>query len=153
MKLISKIKYQALIKGFDVTVNLDGEVVISNLINKKYVKILPNGKIFSDDLKGHDRILKGFMSDNFLVRDPLCDSGSFICIPMEVCLHVGRQTSDEEILFAKDCIKQCFENIKRFNVIRDDDLLSKECRIEQIHALSYRERQALIKACLGYLIL
>ena len=34
MGLISKIKYQALIKGFDVTV-IDDEVVISNLIKKK----------------------------------------------------------------------------------------------------------------------
>ena len=152
MGLISKIKYRARIKGFDVTTNGD-EVVISNLINKKYVKILPNGKIFSDDLKGHDRILKGFMSDNFLVRDPLCDSGSFICLPKSVSLHVGRETPIGDIRFSEECLVQYFENIKKFRVIRDEDLSPKECRIEHEFALSYRERQALIRACLGYLIL
>ena len=152
MGLISKIKYRARIKGFDVTINGD-EVVISNLINKKYVKILPNGKIFSDDLKGHDRILKGFMSDNFLVRDPLSYSGSFICLPMEVCLHVGRETSRGDIILSENCLVQCFENIKKFRLVRDENLSPKECRIEHEFALSYRERQAFIKACLGYLIL
>ena len=152
MGLISKIKYQALIKGFDVTV-IDGEVVIKNLTNKKYVKILPNGKIFSDDLKGHDRILKGFMSNNFLIKDPLCDSGSFICLPMEVCLHVGRQTSRGDIILSENCLVQCFENIRKFRVIRDEDLLPGECMIEHEFDLSYRERQALIRACLGYLVL
>ena len=152
MGFISKLRYRARIKGFDVTTNGD-EVVISNLINKKYVKILPNGKIFSDDLKGHDRILKGFVSDKFLIKDPLCDSGSFICLPKSVCLHVGRETPIGDIRFSEECLVQYFENIKKFRVIRDEDLLSTECMIEHEFALSYRERQAFIKACLGYLIL
>lgn len=148
MRLISKLIYQAHIKGLDIDKS-DG-VKIKNSITKKYVHILPTGKICSDDILGQDKALKCLMNE-FLVKDPLLFSGSFINIPCDVVLHVGKKASREDIKFAKHCIKQCFENLKNFNVVKDDNLLQHECRIKHNYALSFKERQAFINACLEYL--
>lgn len=148
MELISKLIYQARIKGLDIEKN-DDDVKIMNIINKKYVHILPNGKICSDDILGHDHALKDLMPKIFLVEDPF--SGSFICIPCNVMLHVGKNTSFEDITFAKHCLSQCFANIKNFHEITDCNLLSHECKIKHEYALSFKERQAFIKSCLEYL--
>lgn len=147
MQVISKLTYQAHIKGLDVDKN-DG-VKIKNSINKKYIKILPNGKIFSGDIFGHDKDLKDLMPKNFIIKDPF--SGSFVCLPCKVSLHVGRETTQKDITFAKDCLNQCFENVKNFKVVKDDDLLPTECWIDHSFDLSFKERQAFIKACLEYL--
>ena len=147
MKLISKLIYQAHKQGLDVTKNGD-EVKIMNFITKKYVKILPTGKICSEDLLGHDKALKGLMFD-FLVKDPF--SGSFLALPCNVYLHVGNGALKSDVIFAKHCLSQCFGNIKTFKLIKDNNLLSSECSIKHNYALTYKERQAFIKACLEYL--
>ena len=145
MKLISKLIYKAHKQGLEIT-KTDG-VKIKNSVTKKYVHILPTGKIFSDDI--HDKDLKGLMPE-FLVKDPF--SGSSIALPCNVYLHVGNEALQNDINFATGCLSQCFENIKTFKVIRDDNLLSSECRIDHNFDLSYKERQAFINACLEYLI-
>ena len=142
MKIISKLIYQARKHGFDVTVS-DGEVKLMNLINKKYVHILPNGRICSEDTLGHDKALKCLMN-KFLVED-------LISLPTRVTLHVGKGVLKTDINFAKCCLYQCFANIKNFNVKEDHDLLSHECKVDHEYVLSYKERQALINACLEYL--
>lgn len=147
MNLVSKLIYQANKKGLDVDTS-DG-VKLKNSINKKYIHILPNGKICSDDLLGHDKALKDLMT-NFIIRDPFCN-GSVISLPCNISLHVGKDTDQREISFAKHCIEQCFAYIKKFQIIKDDDLLSSECRIEHGFVLTYKERQTFIKACLDYL--
>lgn len=147
MNLVSKLIYQAHKKGLGVCTN-DG-VKLKNSITKKYVHILPNGKVCSDDILGHDEDLKCLMPEDFMIKDPIL--GSFICIPCEVSLHVGKDTDQREISFAKHCIEQCFAYIKKFQIIKDDDLLSSECRIEHGFVLTYKERQTFIKACLDYL--
>ena len=146
MKLISKLIYQANKKSLDID-KTDG-VKIMNSINKKYMHILPNGRICSDDLLGHDHDLKCLMNE-FLVKDPF--SGSFLCLPCEVSLHVGKDADQRDITYSKHCIKQCFEYVKTFKVVKDDNLLPSECRIEHGFILSYKERQAFINACLEYL--
>ena len=146
MKLISKLIYQANRQGLDIDKS-DG-VKIKNSINKKYVHILPTGKICSEDLLGHDHALKCLMSD-FLVKDPF--SGSFLTLPCNVYLHVGKDADPRDVIFAKGCLSQCFASIKNFEVIEDHDLQSHECRIKHEYVLSYKERQAFIKACLEYL--
>ena len=148
MKLTSKLCYQVRKKGLDITINYGIKIINSN--NNKYIHILPNGKICSDDLLGHDKGLKDLLP-NFLVKDPFLYSGSFICLPCRVSLHVGKDTLSEDINFAEGCVKQSFASIKNFNVIKDDNLLSNECMINHEYDLSFKERQALIKACLGYL--
>lgn len=148
MKLISKIIYQAHIKGLDIEKS-DG-VKLMNTVNKKYVHILPNGKICSDDILGHDAGLKELMP-TFLIKDPLLFSGSVLALPCNVTLHVGRDTDQKDIVFAKHCLKQCFANIKNFRIVKDNDLLQHECRIEHEYVLSFKERQAFINACLQYL--
>lgn len=147
MKLISKLIYQANKKGLDIEKN-DG-VLLKNPITGKHIRILPNGKVCSDDILGHDHALKELMPEEFLIKDPF--SGSSICIPCNVMLHVGKNTSFEDITFAKHCLSQCFANIKNFHEITDCNLLSHECMIKHEYALSFKERQALIKACLEYL--
>ena len=86
MELLSKLTYQANRQGLDITKTCD-EVKLMNFITKKYIKILPTGKICSEDLLGHDHALKCLMSD-FLVKDPF--SGSFLTLPCNVYLHVGK---------------------------------------------------------------
>lgn len=146
MELISKIIYRARIKGLEI--EQGDEVLLRNPITKKYIKILPNGKIFSDDLLGHDSALKELLP-KFITNDPF--SGSFICIPCRVSLHVGRETPDTETMFAIDCLTQSFAKIKKLEVVEDPNLLQHECRVDHKHDLSFKERQALIKACLEYL--
>ena len=147
MKLISKLVYQARKNGLDITKN-DDDVKLMNVITKRYVKILPNGKICSDDILGHDQDLKCLLPD-FLIKDPF--SGSYLSLPCNVYLHVGKKASDEDINFATHCLSQCFANIKTFKVIKDNNLLSSECMIDHNYDLSYKERQAFIKSCLEYL--
>ena len=147
MKLISKLSYQARIKGLDVTKS-DG-VKIKNSITKRYIHILPNGRICSEDTLGQDRALKELMKD-FLIKDPF--SGSSICIPCTVTLHVGNGALTNDIRFAKHCLEQSFANIKNFIVVEDETLLPHECRIDHEFVLSYKKRQAFIDACLDYLI-
>lgn len=139
MKLLSKLKYKARKQGLDI--DLSDGVKLTNFITKRYIHILPNGKVCSDDLLGHNKALKDLMGE-----DPF--SGS---LPCDVFLHVGRNTSQQEIIFSKHCLMQCFENIKIFEVVKDNDLLQHECRVDHEFDLSYKERQALIKACLKYL--
>ena len=146
MKIVSKLAYQARKQGLDI--DLTDGVKIQNTINKKYVHILPNGKICSDDILGQDKDLKELMVE-FLVEDPF--SGSVICLPCNVTLFVGNGTREEKITFAKHCLSQCFANIKLFRVVKDETLLLSECRVEHDFALSFRERQAFIDACLEYL--
>ena len=146
MRLLSKLIFQARKHGLDVDRN-DG-VKIQNTIHKKYIHILPNGRICSEDTLGQDKDLKCLMV-KFLIKDPF--SGSVICLPCNVTLYVGTGASNEDIGFAKHCLKQCFANIKNFNIKEDHDLLPNECRIEHEFTLSFRERQALINACLEYL--
>lgn len=148
MKLISKLCYQARKKGLDVEKS-DG-VKLMNPINKKYVHILPNGKICSDDILGHDEGLKCLMTE-FLVEDSLLFSGSFLALPCDVFLHVGKGALKNEIDFAKDCLKQSFGKIRTLNVVVDNTLLQHDCMINHKYDLSYKERQAFIKACLQYL--
>ena len=148
MKLSSKLTYQAHVKGLDI--NKSDGVKIMNPVNKKYVHILPNGRICSNDILDHDKDLKGLMPE-FLVKDPFLASGSFLALPVDVNLYIGKGASENDITFAKHCISQCFENMRSFNVIEDHDLQSSECKIEHEYVLSYKERQALIKACLEYL--
>ena len=148
MELISKLIYQAHRQGLEIDMN-DG-VKIKNSINKKYIHILPTGKICSEDILGHDKDLKCLMPD-FIVKDPFLYSGSFLCLPMGVSLHVGKDASEEDVTFAKNCLMQSFENVKNFRVIEDHDLQSHECRIDHKFDLSVKERQAFIKACLEYL--
>lgn len=146
MELINKLIYQARIKGLEI--EQGDEVLLKNLINKKYIKILPNGKIFSDDNLGHDSALKELIP-SMVVNDPF--SGSFVCIPTEVTLRIGRETPDTEITFAIGCVKQSFANIRTLEVVEDQNLLQHECRVDHKHDLSFKERQVLIKACLEYL--
>lgn len=148
MEIVSKLIYQARKNGFDVDLN-DG-VLLKNIINKKYIHILPTGKICSDDLLGHDHALKGLMNE-FLIKDPLLFSGSFLCLPCNVFLHVGKKALQQDIIYAKHCLTQCFANIKNFEVVKDADLLPSECRVKHKYALTYKERQDLIKSCLEYL--
>lgn len=148
MEILSKLCYQARIKGLDIDEN-DG-VKIMNSINKKYIHILPTGKICSDDILGHDKALKGLMTD-FLITDPMLYSGSFLALPCDVSLHVGKKASQQDITFAKCCLMQSFAYIKTFKVVKDENLLSHECRIEHGFTLTYKERQAFINACLEYL--
>ena len=147
MKVVSKLVYQARIKGLDIDLS-DDDILLKNIITKKYIRILPNGKIFSEDLLGHDKDLKRLMPD-FLIKDPF--SGSCLALPCIVTLHVGKKASNEDIIFAKGCLMQSFAYVKDFKVVKDDDLLSSECRIDHSFDLSYKERQAFIKACLEYL--
>lgn len=148
MEIVSKLCYQARKKGLDIDKS-DG-VKITNPITKRYIHTLPTGKVCSDDILGQDKALKGLMS-KFLIKDPFSHSGSFIGLPCEVSLHVGKDASREDILFAKDCLIQSFACIKKFSVIKDNNLLSSECRVEHGFDLSYKERQAFINACLEYL--
>ena len=147
MRLISKLIYKAHKRGFDVTKN-DDDVKIQNINTKKYIKILPNGTICSDDILGHDQTLKGLMSE-FLIEDPF--SGSLLVLPCNVLLHVGKDTDQKDIIYAKHCLSQCFANVKNFKVIKDHDLQSHECRIDHSFDLSFKERQVFIRACLEYL--
>ena len=147
MQLISKLTYKARKLGLNITKN-DDDVKIMNIITGRYVHILPTGKVCSDDILGHDKALKDLMND-FLVKDPF--SGSSLTLPCKVYLHVGKDADPRDVTFAKHCLSQCFENIKNFKVIEDHDLQSHECRIEHNYALSYKERQAFISACLEYL--
>lgn len=147
MELISKIIYQARIKGLEI--EQGDEVLLRNPITKKYLKILPNGKILSDDILGHDSALKELVPSSLVLNDPF--SGSFICVPCEVTLRIGRETSDNEIFFAEGCLTQSFANIKNLTVVEDPNLLQHECRVDHKHDLSFKERQVLIKACLEYL--
>lgn len=146
MKLISKLVYQANKHGLDI--DLSDGVKIKNIITKKYVHTLPTGKVCSNDLLGHDKDLKDLMSE-FIVKDPF--SGSCLALPCIVTLHVGKKASNEDIIFAKGCLMQSFAYVKDFKVVKDDDLLSSECRIDHSFDLSYKERQAFINACLEYL--
>lgn len=142
MKLVSKLIYKANRQGLDVTKN--DEVKLLNFVTKKYIKILPNGEICSDDILGHDKDLKCLMPD-FLVKD------SFLALPCNVILYVGKGALQSDIIYAKHCLSQCFENIKNLEVIEDHDLQSHECRIDHNYDLSFKERQAFIKSCLEYL--
>ena len=147
MELISKLIYRARRQGLSID-NSDG-VKLMNTITKKYVHILPNGKICSDDILGHDKALKNLMGE-FLTKDPFI--GSFICLPCHVTLYVGNMTSNENTRFAKHCLEQCFANIKNLKVVKDENLLPSECRIDHSYDLSYKKRQVFIDACLKYLI-
>lgn len=148
MKLVSKLLYQAKKNGLDITKNDD--VKIQNINTKKYVKILPNGTICSDNTLGQDKDLKCLMN-KFLIKDPLLASGSYLALPCKVYLHVGKDTDQKDIIYATQCLNHCFANIKNLEVIEDHDLQSHECRIDHSYDLSYKERQAFIKACLEYL--
>ena len=148
MRLISKLLYKARKQGLDIERG-DG-VKIMNIINKRYVHILPTSTICSDDILGHDKDLKDLMKD-FIIKDPFLYSGSVICLPCNVTLYVGKGALKNDINFAKDCLAQSFVNIKEFKVVRDNNLLSHECMIKHEYALSFKERQAFINACLEYL--
>ena len=149
MKLISKLQYQARKNGFDIDKS-DG-VKIMNTITKKYIHILPTGTICSNDILGHDKDLKRLMKEDFIIKDPSLFSGSVICLPCSVFLHVGKNTSKEDITFATDCLMQSFANIKSFDVVKDENLLPSECMVKHKYVLSYKERQDLINSCLEYL--
>ena len=145
MKLISKLIYLAHRKGLDIDTS-DG-VKITNIISNRYIHILPNGRICSNDILGQDTALKSMMND-FLIEE---FGGSFLALPNDVTLHIGKGTSKNEIIFAKHCLEQCFAKITNFKVKEDDNLLPTECRIEHEYVLSFKKRQAFIKACLEYL--
>ena len=147
MELISKLIYQARIKGLDIT-GMGDEVKLMNLITKRYVHIIPHGRACSDDTLGQDKALKCLMTE-FLIES---FNDSIICIPCTVTLRVGDGTRIEDIRFARHCLEQCFANINNFRVVEDEDLLPHECRIEHEYVLSYKKRQAFIDACLEYLI-
>ena len=146
MELISKLIYRARRQGLSID-NSDG-VKLMNTITKKYVHILPNGKICSDDILGHDKALKNLMGE-FLTKDPFI--GSFICLPCTVTLCIGDGVSGEDVRFSKHCLEQCFENIKNFKVVKDENLLPSECMVKHEFVLSYKKRQVFIDACLSYL--
>lgn len=146
MQLVSKLIYQARKKGLDIYKS--DSIKIQNKNTNKYIHILPTGKVCSEDILGHDKALKDLMTD-FLVKDPF--SGSFLALPCNVCLHVGREASHGDIIFATDCLTQCFAYVKTFKVVKDDNLLPSECHIEHGFVLTYKERQAFINACLEYL--
>lgn len=145
MKLISKLIYQAHRQGLDI--NISDGVKITNTINKKYIHILPNGRVCSEDTLGQDKDLKCLMTD-FLVKD---FGGYSLAIPCNVTLHVGKGALKEDIIFAKHCLNQSFASIKTFRVVEDETLLPSECMVKQEFALPYKKRQAFINACLKYL--
>ena len=150
MGLISKLIYQARKQGLDIE-KTDDDVKLMNIITKKYIHILPNGKICSDDILGHDKALKCLMPE-FLIEESFNSfSGSFLSLPCNVRLHIGKGALKNDVIFAKHCLSQCFENIKNFEVVEDHDLQPHECMLKHEHALTYKERQAFIKACLEYL--
>ena len=124
MKLISKLSYQARKHGLDITVKSDDEVKLMNLTNKKYIHILPNGKVYSDNILGQDRALKELMTE-FLIEE---FGGSFLTLPVKISLHISRDISREDLVYAKHCLEQCFANIKLFLLVKDEDLLPSEIR-------------------------